>query len=136
MRDKLVQAFNSLQKLGIKDVLQGDLLWTKGDLKTINYQGESYIAFKPNTITYAVPTNSELAQKIQQAEVGVVFHTSYSGDSLENMNASFDVDLSSLNKVDSVWYDDAYIKDFTGIVNLTTGEYQAIKNAIDDAEDY
>ncbi len=136
LRLKLKKAFNGLKQLGIKNVLQGDLLFTKNSLKTIQHNGEPYIAFKPNTITYAVPTNSELAQKIQQAEVGVVFHTSYSGDSLENMNASFDVDLSSLNKVDSVWYDDAYIKDFTGIVNLTTGEYQAIKNAIDDAEDY
>jgi hypothetical protein len=136
LRVKLKKAFTGLSQLGIKGVLQGDLLFTQSSLKSIQYNGESYIAFKPNTITYAVPTNSELAQKIQKAEVGVVFHTSYSGDSLENMSASFDVDLSSLNKVDSVWYDDAYIKDFTGIVNLTTGEYQAIQNAINDAENY
>tara|TARA_X000000950_G_scaffold286722_1_gene396465 strand:- start:12175 stop:14067 length:1893 start_codon:yes stop_codon:yes gene_type:complete len=136
LRLKLKKAFNGLSQLGIKNVLQGDLLFTKNSLKTIQHNGESYLAFKPNTITYAVPSNSELAQKIQQAEVGVVFHTSYSGSSLESMNASFDVDLSGLNKVDSVWYDDAYIKDFTGIVNLTTGEYQAIKNSIDDANTY
>ena len=136
LRLKLKKAFNGLSQLGIKNVLQGDLLFTKNSLKTIQHNGESYLAFKPNTITYAVPSNSELAQKIQQAEVGVVFHTSYSGSSLESMNASFDVDLSGLNKIDSVWYDDAYIKDFTGIVNLTTGEYQAIKNSIDDANTY
>tara|TARA_B100001027_G_scaffold216942_1_gene195302 strand:+ start:2101 stop:3993 length:1893 start_codon:yes stop_codon:yes gene_type:complete len=136
LRLKLKKAFNGLSQLGIKNVLQGDLLFTKNSLKTIQHKGESYLAFKPNTITYAVPSNSELAQKIQQAEVGVVFHTSYSGSSLESMNASFDVDLSGLNKIDSVWYDDAYIKDFTGIVNLTTGEYQAIKNSIDDANTY
>jgi hypothetical protein len=136
LRLKLKKAFNGLSQLGIKNVLQGDLLFTKNSLKTIQHKGESYLAFKPNTITYAVPSNSELAQKIQQAEVGVVFHTSYSGSSLQSMNASFDVDLSGLNKIDSVWYDDAYIKDFTGIVNLTTGEYQAIKNSIDDANTY
>ena len=136
LREKLKVAFVELSKLGIQDVLQGDLLFTKGDLKSINYKGEPYIAFKPNTITYAVPSNSNIAKDIQQAEIGVVFHTTYSGNSLEEMSASFDVDLSGLNKVSSVWYDDAYIKDYTGVVNLTTGEYQAIESAIQDAESY
>ena len=136
LRDKLVQAFNSLQKLGIKDVLQGDLLWTKGDLKTINYQGESYIAFKPNTITYAVPQSMQLAKEIQQADLGIVFHTSYSGNSLDSMTASFDIDIESLNKTPDVWFDDAYIKDFTGVVNLTKGEYANVTQAINDAEKY
>lgn len=136
LRDKLVTAFNSLQKLGIKNVLQGDLLWTKGDLKTINYQGESYVAFKPNTITYAVPQNMELANEIQQADLGIVFHTSYTGKSLDSMTASFDIDIASLTRTPDVWFDDAYIKDFTGVVNLTTGEYAGITQAINDAEKY
>ncbi len=136
LRDKLVTAFNSLQKLGIQNVLQGDLLWTKGDLKTINYQGESYVAFKPNTITYAVPQNMELANEIQQADLGIVFHTSYTGKSLDSMTASFDIDIGSLTKTPDVWFDDAYIKDFTGVVNLTTGEYTGITQAINDAERY
>ena len=136
LRLKLKKAFVGLSKLGIENVLQGDLLFTSDSLKTIQYKGQSYIAFKPNTITYAVPSNSKLAQEIQQAEVGIVFHTSYSGSSLETMSASFDVDLSSLTRTKEVWFDDAYIKDFTGIVNLTTGEYQSILNAINDAEKY
>ena len=41
-----------------------------------------------------------------------------------------------MTRTKEVWFDDAYIKDFTGIVNLTTGEYQSISNAINDAEDY
>ena len=136
LRDKLVVAFNSLQKLGIKNILQGDLLWTKGDLKTIQYKGEPYVAFKPNTITYAVPKNMELAQQIQQADLGIVFHTSYSGKSLDSMTASFDIDLESLAKIPEVWYDDAYIKDFTGVVNLTQGEYANVNQSIADAEKY
>lgn len=136
LRLKLKKAFVGLSKLGIENVLQGDLLFTSDSLKTIQYKGQSYIAFKPNTITYAVPSNSKLAQEIQQADVGIVFHTSYSGSSLETMSASFDVDLSSLTRTKEVWFDDAYIKDFTGIVNLTTGEYQSILNAINDAEKY
>ena len=136
LRDKLSQAFTSLQKLGIKNVLQGDLLWTKGDLKSIQYQGEPYVAFKPNTLTYAVPQSMQLAKEIQQADLGIVFHTSYSGKSLDSMTASFDIDLASLNKTSEVWYDDAYIKDFTGVVNLTQGEFANVSQAINDAEKY
>ena len=136
LRQKLRTAFSELSKLGIDNVLQGDLLFTKNDLKSISYKGDPYIAFKPNTLTYAVPSESNIAKELQQAELGIVFHTSYSGNSLEEMSASFKVDLSKLNKVSSVWYDDAYIKDFTGIVNLTTGEYQAVQTAIKDAESY
>ena len=136
LRDKLSQAFTSLQKLGIKNVLQGDLLWTKGDLKSIQYQGEPYVAFKPNTLTYAVPQSMQLAKEIQQADLGIVFHTSYSGKSLDSMTASFDIDLASLNKTPEVWYDDAYIKDFTGVVNLTQGEFDNVSQAINDAEKY
>ena len=136
LRQKLRTAFAELSKLGIDNVLQGDLLFTKNDLKSISYKGDPYIAFKPNTLTYAVPSESNIAKELQQAELGIVFHTSYSGNSLEEMSASFKVDLSKLNKVSSVWYDDAYIKDFTGIVNLTTGEYQAVQTAIKDAESY
>jgi hypothetical protein len=136
LRDKLSKSFTSLQKLGIKNVLQGDLLWTKGDLKSIQYQGEPYVAFKPNTLTYAVPQNMQLAKEIQQANLGIVFHTSYSGKSLDSMTASFDIDLTSLNKTPEVWYDDAYIKDFTGVVNLTQGEFANVSQAINDAEKY
>ena len=52
------------------------------------------------------------------------------------MTASFDVDISSLNKTEDVWYDDAYIKDYTGVVNLTAGEHKAVLKAINDAEKY
>ena len=71
---------------------------------------------------------------MQNAKIGVVFHTSYSGESLDSMTASFDVDISGLQKTSSVWFDDAYIKDYTGIVNLTTGEFQAIQKAINEAK--
>ena len=47
----------------------------------------------------------------------------------EEMTASFDVDIS-LNKTEDVWYDDAYIKDYTGVVNLTAGEHKAVLKAI------
>jgi hypothetical protein len=37
------------------------------------------ITFTPNTITYAVPVNSNIGRRIRRAKLGIVFHTSYSG---------------------------------------------------------
>ena len=55
LRSKLNSSLEHLKDLGIEGVLQGDLLFTKGDLKQVNIEGKPHIAFKPNTITYVVP---------------------------------------------------------------------------------
>ena len=55
-------------------MLQGDILFTKGDLKQVTIDGEKCIAFKPNTITYVVPADSDTAREMMAAELGVVFH--------------------------------------------------------------
>lgn len=114
LRDKLLIALKELSKLGIKGVLQGDMMFTSDDLQSKKIDGKSYLTFQPNTIMYAVPSNSNLADKIQKSKVGVIFHTTYSGDKLEDMKASFGADVSKLNKVNSVWVDDAFYKDVTG----------------------
>ena len=130
LRDKLNASLENLKDLGIQGVVQGDLLFTKEDLKTITIDGEKYIAFKPNTITYVVPADSETARQMQQAEIGIVFHTSYSGDSIEDMQASFGYDSSSLTKNPKVWFTDARIRDVSGQVQLENNTAQAIKAAI------
>ena len=68
-----------LPKLRItKNVYQGDVLWTdSSQLKVKNIDGQRYLTFTPNTITYAVPAGSELAAQMQRAKVGIVFHTTY-----------------------------------------------------------
>ena len=134
LRGKLNTVLQNLSKLNIQGVLQGDLMFTQGDLKTRGFENKSYVTFKPNTITYAVPTDSELGRKIQNAKIGIVFHTSYEGESLDKMSASFKVDLSSLNETPDVWFDDAYIKDFSGMATMTAQESTAVENAIADAE--
>lgn len=122
LADKLVIAFNELQKIGIKGVLQGDIMFTQKDLKTEDYDGEKYITFQPNTIVYAVPTDSELAKTIKKAKIGVVFHTRYTGPTLEMMKASFDFDASELKKTPSVWFQDAKVHDLSGKATFTAEE--------------
>ena len=136
LRGKLNTALQHLSKLNIENVLQGDLMFTQGDLQERSFENKSYITFKPNTITYAVPSDSELASKMRSAKVGIVFHTAYEGESLDKMSASFKVDISNLNQTADVWFDDAYIKDFSGMATMTAKESEAVDSAIADAQKY
>ena len=89
LNEKLKVALAFLPKLGIKGVLQGDMMFTKGDIKKEQIDGEKYITFQPNTIVYAVPESTPLAKTMQAAQLGIVFHTSYSGRSLDTMKPSW-----------------------------------------------
>lgn len=121
LADKLVIAFNELKDLGIKNVIQGDIMFTKGDIAAESIDGEKYITFQPNTLVYAVPANSDLAKTIKKANLGVVWHTTYKGDTFESMTASYGVDIRSLKSKSSVWSKDANlpVKDLTGVATLT-----------------
>lgn len=120
--DKLKICLDNLAHLGIKGVLQGDLLFTAGDVAHVEHDGEKLITFTPNTITYAVPANSDLAAKILSAKLGIVFHTTYSGKTVETMKASFGANVSGLKKSSSVWATDANFRDESGSATLTKVE--------------
>jgi len=114
LADKFHMCLDNFKGLGIKGILQGDLMFTKGDLETKKINGESYETFQPNTIVYAVPSTSKLASTMRKANVGVVWHTTYKGDLLSNMKASFGADISKLKKSSKVWMDDASYNDVSG----------------------
>ncbi len=127
---KLKLALQEFPKLGIKGVLQGDFLFDKSNLKKETLAGETCITFKPNTITYAVPINSNLARIIMSAKVGIVFHTTYVGDSIASMKASFGANVSSLQKTTSVWCKNADYEDVSGTATLTAAETKDIETSI------
>ena len=120
---KLKVALVELKKLGIKSgVYQGDLMFTD-DLKKETIDGEEYTTFHPNTILYAVPYNTPLAKKIRTAKIGIVWHTTYTGDSFETMSASFGKSIvQHMKKSSSVWMDDATYKDYSGVATFTAAE--------------
>ena len=109
--DKLEICLRELPKLGIKGILQGDLLFTRGELKTANIDGEKNIVFTPNTITYAVPTGTPLASRVANANLGIIFHTTYTGKSFNSLSASFGANVSGLRRSRRVFYDDASYRD-------------------------
>ena len=119
LADKFKACYNNLKDIGIKDILQGDLMFTKGDLTKQDINGESYETFQPNTIMYAVPSTSKLASTMRKANVGIVFHTTYTGDSLMNLKASFGANIKGLKKTSKVWMDDAEYNDVSGTATFT-----------------
>lgn len=132
---KFSAALREFSKLGIKKgVFQGDLMFTKGDVKAETIDGEKYYTFQPNTIVYAVPVNSALAKKIKSASIGVVWHTTYEGDSFENMRASFGKGIvEKLNKVNTIWMDDATYKDVSGTATFTGAETTRLNSILSEA---
>lgn len=131
---KFKVALRELSKLGIEGVVQGDFLYTKDDLQKTTIDGESYITFHPNTIVYAVPTKSELAQRIQRSAIGVAWHTTYRGDSLETMSATFGKKIATgLKEVKSVWCVDAVFEDKSGTATFTKNETDHITGILSQA---
>ncbi len=127
LQEILLTALKYLPKLSIGGVVQGDLMFIPGRVTTVNVNGEDCYVFTPNTITYAVPVNSQLGQRIAQAKMGIIFHTTYTGDSIDTMSANFGVNVASFNQTKDVWFDDATYKDYTGIASLTPSENTKIE---------
>ena len=131
---KLITAFDELKDLGIKDVIQGDFMFDKADIKKEKINGESHITFHPNTIVYAIPASSDLAKQILSAKVGIVWHTTYSGATFETMKAEFGREIvPKLKQSKSVWMQDATLPDLSGTATLTAKETEAVNKNLSAA---
>ena len=134
LADKLKLALKYLPELGIKGVIQGDFLYSKPDLKTVSYKGEKYLTFHPNTLVYAVPAKSQLAKRIRSSKIGIVWHTSYSGKTFEEMKASFGKNIAgSLVSSKNVWSTDAEYRDVSGTATFTKKDTAKITSILSSA---
>jgi hypothetical protein len=134
LNTKLKLALAELPKLGIEGVIQGDFLYSREDIKTVDINGEPHITFHPNTIVYSVPKKSKLASQILASKIGVVWHTTYRGDSFETMRASFGEEIaSSLKTTKAVWSVDAVYKDVSGMATFTDKETEEITKILSQA---
>ena len=127
---KLQVALAEFSKLGMNEILQGDLMFTD-DVSSMDIDGESYYTFTPNTITYAVAKDSDFGRKINSAKIGVVWHTTYKGDSVENLKASFGARIPG--KSTKVWQDDAKYKDISGKGNFTAKDTAQVTQLLSNA---
>jgi hypothetical protein len=133
LNEKLKVALAYLPKLGIKGILQGDMMFAKGDLDKKIIDGKSYIIFQPNTIVYAVPVESQMAKKMLDSQLGIVFHTSYNGKSMDSLRASFNIDIGNLTQTKDVWFRDASFVDASGTATFTEQQTKEITDLLAEA---
>ena len=142
--EKLIYTFNFLKRLPIKGILQGDLLFTEKDKKIVNIDGEKMISFTPNTITYAVPVDSDIGRKIARAKMGIVFHTSYTGKDMKSLSAGFgtvrgsggsNIFLASAQYTDksgSVMFNKRELNAFDAQIRMAEGSLSKAKTLLND----
>jgi len=135
--EKLKYALKHLSGIGIPKgtLLQGDLMFTKGDQKYETIDGKRYITIHPNTLVYAFDAESKVGKEVRNADLGIVFHTTYrGGKDLQSYRASFGANINKLRKDRSVWMDDAYFKNVSGTASLTSSETNELKKHITNAK--
>ena len=130
----LKECLKYFSQLGITGVIQGDLLYTDQNkvIKSINNQ--QCVTFTPNTITYAVPVDSDIGKQIINSKIGIVFHTTYFGNSMQNMNATFGADVKNLKGTKDVYVSSATFEDASGAANLDTTELSKYNSLVNKAE--
>jgi len=138
--EKLRVCLANLSRLNIKGILQGDLLFTN-DLKGISINGEKMVSFTPNTITYAVPMDSDLGKRIIKAKMGIVFHTQYNGKKMDSLSASFGTVTGSSNrnvflasagyKETAVMFDKSELSRFDAQIRMAEGSLKRAKPILD-----
>ena len=101
-------------------------------MKREKIKGKTYITFHPNTIVYAVPTDSLKAKELLKSKIGIVWHTTYTGKSFETMKASYGVDVSKLNKTANVWSQDAMLRDLTNYT-MSKKETEIVNDYLSEA---
>ena len=131
LAEKLKDAYKYLSTLSIPNVVQGDLLFTD-DKYEANIGGDTCIAFQPNTIVYAVPKDSDIGQKIDEAKFGIVFHTQYDGRTMDTMSASFGGINIQGNA--NVFVTSSDFRNASGEANMTAAEKTTYNNLVNKTE--
>lgn len=137
--DKLIQTFVNFKDVRFNSVYQGDFLFDDQIKEISTIDGKEHVTFKPNTILYAVPTDSEEGQQIVNANIGVVFHTEYNV-SLDDQNLprfqtkQFGVDVTNINPGSKVYVKDAFFENDAGHITLTTEETDFVIASINSAK--
>ena len=131
LAEKLKASYKYLSTLSIPEVVQGDLLFTD-DKYEATIGGDTCVAFQPNTIVYAVPKDSDIGQKIDQAKFGIVFHTAYSGRTLDTMSASFG--NIGVQGNTNVFVTSSDFKNASGEANMTASEKTTYTNLVNKTE--
>ena len=130
LKKKFTMAFKLYENVSMSNILQGDFLFDSDDLKTTRIDGIEYVTFHPNTIAYSVPADSDLGRKLKRMKMGIVFHTTYTGSSIESLTATAGVRLPKAPN--GVWQIDADYKDMQGSASMTKTETALIDRGLSE----
>jgi hypothetical protein len=78
-----------------------------------------------------VPENSDLGKQMSTAQVGIIFHTTYTGDTIANLKAQYGADVAAFTRSSDVWFDNATYKNVSGTANFTKEEQQQFTTGIE-----
>jgi prefoldin subunit 5 len=108
---KLKEALKYLPKVVTKgSIIQGDFIFSKDDLQYETIDGVQGVSFMPNAIKYHVDKNSAAYDQIKKAQIGIIFHTTYSGNTLDSLQGSFKISSSDFKSTTDVYAKDVNIK--------------------------
>ena len=152
LRRKLKTCLKYLSQTGIVGVLQGDLLFTEEDKKYGKIGGKQVVTFQPNAITYAVPVDSLKGISVMEAKLGIVFHTLYFGETLQDMKAVYNpnwqlhtihtdenIFIANANFADEAGVTQFNVKEsakFTALINRATGSLKKSSKFLDIIHEY
>ena len=131
LAEKLKASYRYFSTLNIPNVVQGDLLFTDDKIEA-NIGGETCITFQPNTIVYAVPKDSEIGQRVQNAKIGIVFHTQYNGRTMSAMSASFG--NINIQGTQDVFVTSSDFQNASGEANMSAQEKTIYANLVNKTE--
>jgi hypothetical protein len=129
----LKECLQRLSTLPIQGVLQGDLLYQKTP-SVIMLEGKRNYSFRPNTITYTIAVDSELGDKVGASKLGIVFHTEYTGRTMQDLSAGFGADVSKLQGKPEVAVFSSEFTNVGGAANLSMVEKANVNRTILTAE--
>ena len=132
LAEKLKFSLKYFSKLNINGIVQGDLLYTSSTLDKENVDGEDLYVFRPNTITYGIPIDHPIGRAAKASKIGVVFHTHYTGDDFQSMQARAGAPINTFVKSSDV----LVVSNDTPVqsVTLTDGEINKFNNHIKKIE--
>jgi hypothetical protein len=133
LADKLSLALKYLPELGITDIIHGDFMYSRDELKSETIDGKKYITFRPNTITYAIPEGTTLSRQVLSSRMGIVFHTTYRGSTMSSLETHFDVNVAKLKASKNVWYRENKFMDVTGAARLSAAENAKLSDILKEA---
>lgn len=98
--DKIAGIYQYLKALvpsNFKGYLQGDLMWSQ----TPPLENNHYV-FKPVKVTYRIPADSNLGEKIAKSQYGIVIHSVFASREDEEPESIRDIGTLHLNQVPEV----------------------------------